>query len=93
MKDDKNDIICNNCKKPGYVKAKCFKSMKKNQVQGQINSGDTRNIVAGALVDVVLSSVKNMVSTMRFGSVTAVHHATIAIMMTDSILTQQFLKK
>jgi hypothetical protein len=58
VKDDKNDVLCNYCKKPGYVKADYFKLLKKNQFQGEVNSGGTRNNVAGMVADVVLSSVK-----------------------------------
>jgi hypothetical protein len=60
VKDDKNNFIWNYCKKPGHLKAKCFKLLKKNQSQGEINSGGTKNNVAGAVADVVLSSVEKV---------------------------------
>ena len=47
VKEEKNDIICNYCKKSGHVKANCFKLLKKNQNQGEGNSGGIRNGVAG----------------------------------------------
>ena len=53
-KDEKNDVFCNYCKRPGHVKANCFKLMKKNL--GERNSSSTGNVVAGT-ADVVLSSM------------------------------------
>jgi hypothetical protein len=41
------------------VKANCFKLLNKNQVQGEVKSGGTRNNVTGTVADVVLSSVEN----------------------------------
>jgi hypothetical protein len=58
LKDDKNDVICNYRKKMGHVKANFFKILKKNQGQGEANSGVTRNNVASAVANVLLSSVE-----------------------------------
>ena len=58
VKEEKNDIICNYCKKPGHVKANCFKLLKKNQNQGEGNSGGIRNGVAGTATEVFLSLIE-----------------------------------
>jgi hypothetical protein len=36
-KEEKNDMNCNYFKKPGHVKANCFKLLMKNQNQGEEN--------------------------------------------------------
>jgi hypothetical protein len=46
FKEIKTEVICNYCKKSGYIKAKCFKSLKKNQNQGENNFSGLRNYVA-----------------------------------------------
>jgi len=58
-KDGKSELICNYCKKPGHVKANCFKLLKKKQNQNEENSTSMRNGVAGTMTDVVLSSMEN----------------------------------
>ena len=50
-KQEKNDVFCSYCKRPGHVKANCFKLMKKN-----LNFGGTENGVAGT-ADVLLSTM------------------------------------
>jgi hypothetical protein len=51
--DNKNKVIFNYLKKLGHVKANCFKLLKKNQVQGEVISGGTRNNMAGMLEHVL----------------------------------------
>jgi Zinc knuckle len=41
VKHERNDLVCGYCKRPGHMKANCFKLMKKN-----LNFGDTENGVA-----------------------------------------------
>jgi hypothetical protein len=55
MREERNEVICNYCKKPGNVKSNCFKLMKKKQVEE--NGNGTRNGIAGTVMDIVLSSV------------------------------------
>ena len=55
VREDKNDIICNYCKKPGHIKANCFKLVRRNQAEGY-NSG-ARNGIAGSAADVVLNTM------------------------------------
>jgi C2H2 zinc-finger/Zinc knuckle len=59
-RDEKNDVVCNYCKRPGHVKANCFKLMKKNL--DERSSSGTEN-GAASTADVVLSSmmkIKNL---------------------------------
>ena len=56
VKDDKNEFICNYCKKPGHYKANCFKLQRKNQ-EGSGNHVGTRNGIAGSATDVVLNTM------------------------------------
>jgi hypothetical protein len=56
MREERNEIICNNFKKPGHVMSNCFKLMKKKQVKE--NGNGTRNGVAGTVTEIVLSSVQ-----------------------------------
>jgi hypothetical protein len=56
MREERNDVFCNYCKKPGHFKSNCFKLMKKKQVEE--NGNGTRNGVAGTVTDIVLSSVE-----------------------------------
>jgi hypothetical protein len=56
MREERNDVVCNYCKKPGQVKSNCFKLMKKKQVEE--NGNGTRNGVVGTATDIVLSSVE-----------------------------------
>jgi len=58
VEEKKADVICNYCKKPGHVKANCFKLMKKNQGQGQNNYTGLRNGVATTMTDVAFTSVE-----------------------------------
>jgi hypothetical protein len=58
VKDNINNVICNFCKKSENLKANYFEVVKKNQVQGEVNSGGPRNNVAGTVADLVLSSVE-----------------------------------
>jgi hypothetical protein len=55
MTEERNDIVCNYCKKLGHVNSNCFKLMKKKQVEE--NRNGTRNGVAGNVTDIILSSV------------------------------------
>jgi hypothetical protein len=57
MREERNEVICNYCKKSGYVKFNCFKLMKKKQFEESGN--DPRNGVAGTVTDIVLSSVQS----------------------------------
>jgi hypothetical protein len=57
MREERNEVVCNYGKKPGYVKSNHFKLMKKNQVEE--NGNGTRNGVAGTVTDIVLSSVES----------------------------------
>jgi hypothetical protein len=57
MREERNEVVCNYCKKPGHVKPNCFKLMKKKQVE-EIGNG-TRNGVAGTVTDIVLSLVES----------------------------------
>jgi hypothetical protein len=56
MREERNEVVCNYCKKPGHVKSNCFKLMRKKQVEE--NENGTRNGVAGTVIDIVLSSVE-----------------------------------
>jgi hypothetical protein len=56
MNEERNEVICNCCKKPVHVKSNCFELMKKKQVEE--NGNGTRNGVAGTVTDIVLSSVE-----------------------------------
>jgi hypothetical protein len=58
VKDDKNGVIYNYCKKSGRVKANYFKLLKKNQSQVGVNSGGTRNGIARAMAYVVLIPIE-----------------------------------
>jgi hypothetical protein len=55
--DERRNVVCNYCKKPGHIKSNCFKLMKKKQVKE--NGNGTRNGVAGPVTDIVLSSVES----------------------------------
>jgi hypothetical protein len=57
MNEERNELICNYCKKPGHIKSNCFELMKKKQVEESGNG--TRNSVAGTVTDIVLSSVES----------------------------------
>jgi hypothetical protein len=57
MREERNDVVCNYCKKPGHVKSNCFKLMKKKQVEENVNG--TRSGVKGTVTDIVLSSVES----------------------------------
>jgi hypothetical protein len=57
MREERNEVVCNYCKKPGHVKSDCFKLMKKKQVEE--NGNGTRNGVADTVTDIVLSSVES----------------------------------
>jgi hypothetical protein len=57
MREERNEFIFNYCKKLGNLNSNCFKLMKKKQVEE--NGNGTRNGVAGAVTDIVLSSVKS----------------------------------
>jgi hypothetical protein len=56
MREERNEVICNYCKKPGHVNSDCFKFMKKNQVEENRNGTSD---VAGTVTDIVLSSVES----------------------------------
>jgi C2H2 zinc-finger len=56
VKDDKNEVICNYCKKPGHYKANCFKLLRKSQ-EGSGNHFGTRNEITGSATDVVLNTM------------------------------------
>ena len=74
------------CKRPGHVKANCFKSMKKNL--GERNSIGTGNGVAGT-ADVILSSMTKIEDLGNdIWMVTVEPPATIAMMMTPYMTTQ-----
>jgi hypothetical protein len=51
--------MCNYCKKPGHVKANCFKLLKKNQNQGESNMSGLRNGVATTTTDVAFASIED----------------------------------
>jgi tetrahydromethanopterin S-methyltransferase subunit E len=71
-----------------------FKLLKKNQNQGEGNSNDIRNGVAGTVTDIVLSSVEIIrILTMRFGSMTVAHPAIIVTMMRAYTTARQFQRK
>jgi hypothetical protein len=55
LREERNEVVCNYCKKPRHVKSNCFNLMKKKQVEE--NGNGTRNGVAGTVTDIVLSSV------------------------------------
>jgi hypothetical protein len=57
MREERNELICNYCKKPGHVNSNCFKLMKKKQVEE--NGNGTKIGVAGTVTDIVLSSVES----------------------------------
>ena len=56
VKDDKYEVICNYCKKPGHYKANCFKLQRKNQ-ESIGNHVGTKNGIAGSATDVVLNTM------------------------------------
>jgi hypothetical protein len=56
MREERNDVVCNYCKKPGHFKSNCFKLMKNKQVEE--NGNGTRNGVVGTVTNIVLSSVE-----------------------------------
>jgi hypothetical protein len=53
MREERNEVICNYCKKPGDLKSNCIKLMKKKQVEE--NGNGTKNGVAGTVTDILLS--------------------------------------
>jgi hypothetical protein len=57
MIEERNEVICSCCKKPGHIKSNCFKLMKNKQVEE--NRNGTRNGVVGTVTDSVLSSFKS----------------------------------
>ena len=57
VKDDKNEVICNYCKKIGHFKASCYKLLRKNQAEGSGSHVGTRNGIAGSATDVVLNTM------------------------------------
>jgi hypothetical protein len=57
MGEERKEIICNYCKKPGHVKYNCFKLMKKKQVEQ--NGNGTKNGVARTVTDIDLFSVES----------------------------------
>jgi hypothetical protein len=54
MREERNEVVCNDFKKPGHVKFHWFKLMKEKQVEE--NGNGTRNGAAGTVKDIVLSS-------------------------------------
>jgi hypothetical protein len=54
MREERNEVVCYYCKKPGHVKSNFFKLMKKKQVEE--NGNGARNGVADTVTDIVLSS-------------------------------------
>jgi Zinc knuckle len=58
VEETKPYVICNYCKKPGHIKAKCSKLLKKNQNQGESNISGLRNGVASTTVDVAFASIE-----------------------------------
>jgi hypothetical protein len=57
MREERNEVVCNYCKKPGHVKFNCFKLMKKKQVEE--NGNGTRDDVVGIVTEIVLSSFES----------------------------------
>jgi hypothetical protein len=90
MREERNEVVCNYCNKPGHVKSNCFKLMKKKQVEE--NGNGTRNGVAGTVTDIVLSLSQKKL-TMRFGSKIAAHHAITAMTMGVYTSTKLFQRK
>ena len=56
VKDDKNEAICNYCKKPGHYKTSCFSLLRKSQ-DGSGSYVGTRNGIAGSATDEVLNTL------------------------------------
>jgi C2H2 zinc-finger len=59
VEESKSEIMCNYCKKPGHVKANCFKLLKKNQNQGESNMSGLRNGVATTTTDVAFTLIED----------------------------------
>jgi hypothetical protein len=57
MREERNKVICNYCKKSGHVKSNCLKLMKKKQVEE--NGNGSKNDVEGTVTDIVLSSIES----------------------------------
>jgi hypothetical protein len=57
MREERNKVVCNYCKKSGHFKSNYFKLMKKKQVDE--NGNGNRKGVAGTVKDIVLSSVES----------------------------------
>ena len=55
VREDKKDVICNYCKKPGHLKSSCFKLLRRNQSEDSYVG--TRNGIAGSATDVVLNTM------------------------------------
>jgi hypothetical protein len=69
MREERNEVICNYCKKPGHLKSNCFKLMKKKEVKE--NGNGTRNGRTGTVLFFLQLSQKRKL-TMRFVSEIAV---------------------
>jgi hypothetical protein len=87
MREERNEVVCNYCKKPVHVKSNCFKLMKKKQVEE--NGNGTRNGVAGAVTDIV----QKRKFTMRFVSEIAVCRAITTMTMRVYTSTKPFQRK
>jgi hypothetical protein len=57
MREERNEVIYDYCKKPRSVTSNCFKLMKKKHVEK--NGNGTRNDVAGTVTDIVLPSIES----------------------------------
>ena len=55
VREDKNEGICNYCKKPGHLKSSCFKLLGRNQSEDTYIGA--RNEIAGSATDVVLNTM------------------------------------
>jgi hypothetical protein len=55
VKGEKNEYICNYCKKPDHFKSYCFKLLRKNQAEGRYVG--TRNGIARSATTMVLNTM------------------------------------
>ena len=55
VKGEKNEDICNYCKKPDHFKSNCFKLLRKNQAEGRYVG--TRNGIARSATTMVLNTM------------------------------------
>jgi hypothetical protein len=63
-REDKNEVICNDCKKLGHLKSSCFILLRKNH--SEENYVGTRNGTAGSATDVVVNTMTANAKIWRF---------------------------